>query len=293
MKLRQLKTFYWVTQLGSFAATAEKLGTTQSTISTRIHELEVALGVVLFDRSRRTARLTTKGQELIPYAEQFLRLIAEVEECVATPESVSGVVRIGVTEVVALTWLPTFLRALHERYPKIVPLFDVSLNIDLLQRLERGYIDLAVGLAQTIGTDLVAHSLGRVEFKVMASPALSIGPEPVTRESLAGFSLITLPVEGHLSPNFDHWTRQDSYCFSRIDTCNSLSTVANLTASGLGVSLLPPRCFTRHLETNALRILDSEPEPGSLEFFAVLRVDSLGAMLKTVVALVRELSDFD
>ncbi|HVL09263.1 MAG TPA: LysR family transcriptional regulator, partial [Burkholderiaceae bacterium] len=58
MTLQQLETFFWTVTLGSFAAAAERLYTTQSTVSMRVRELERNLGVELFDRSLRSARLT-------------------------------------------------------------------------------------------------------------------------------------------------------------------------------------------------------------------------------------------
>ena len=79
MKLQQLETFFWVVKLGSFAAAATRLHATQSTISMRIRELEKSLGVELFDRSQRSAKLTPKGSELMGYAERLLDMATELE----------------------------------------------------------------------------------------------------------------------------------------------------------------------------------------------------------------------
>ena len=85
MNLRQLQTFYWVVRLGTFASAAEHLRTTQSTVSARIHELEIDLGVGLFDRTHRAAKLTPKGKELVTYAERFVALMLEMEERIGVP----------------------------------------------------------------------------------------------------------------------------------------------------------------------------------------------------------------
>src|SRR5262245_4496229 len=77
MTLKQLQTFYWVCHLGSFIAAAERLHTTQSTISMRIHDLERSFGVELFDRSMRAIRPTAKGAELLVYVERLMKLTAE------------------------------------------------------------------------------------------------------------------------------------------------------------------------------------------------------------------------
>lgn len=64
MNLQQLETFLTVVELGSFTKTAQRLNSTQSTVSMRIAELERELGVQLPDRSQRHIRPTSKGRGL-------------------------------------------------------------------------------------------------------------------------------------------------------------------------------------------------------------------------------------
>ena len=113
MTLKHLEALYWVWRLGTFTAAAERLHSTQPAISMRIRELEESLGQELFNRAARAARLTAKGQELVGYAERVLELMAEIKTRIGDPTIVSGVVRVGVTEYVALTWLPDLVRQLN------------------------------------------------------------------------------------------------------------------------------------------------------------------------------------
>jgi DNA-binding transcriptional LysR family regulator len=106
VNLKQLETFYWAAKLGSFTAAAQRVNSTQSTVSMRIHELEQEFGVDLFDRSQRTARVTARGRELIRYAEQMLSLSAEMRDRISAPDSIPGVMRLGVAEAISVTWLP-------------------------------------------------------------------------------------------------------------------------------------------------------------------------------------------
>jgi DNA-binding MarR family transcriptional regulator len=113
MNFRQLESFLTIAELGSFAAAADRLCVTQSTISARIQELEQILGVELFDRSQRTARLTLKGRELIGYAEQIVDLASEIRRRVGSKDALAGVVRVGVAELVAISWLPNLVNAVR------------------------------------------------------------------------------------------------------------------------------------------------------------------------------------
>jgi DNA-binding transcriptional LysR family regulator len=105
MNRKQLETFETIVRLGSFAAAAAKLNATQSTVSARIQELE-ALGVQLFDRAQRKANLTTKGRELVSYAQTAIDLFSKIQHQVGNPQALAGIVRVGVAELVAVTRLP-------------------------------------------------------------------------------------------------------------------------------------------------------------------------------------------
>jgi len=71
--LKQLEAIYWIVELGSFEAASVKLNMSQSAISKRIQELEEALDVPIFDRSKRNARLTEKDEELYEGAVEMLQ----------------------------------------------------------------------------------------------------------------------------------------------------------------------------------------------------------------------------
>ncbi len=74
---KQIDALYWIAELGSFEAAANKLNMSQSAISKRIQELEETFDVEIFDRSKRNARLTEKGAELLDYAKDLLEPISK------------------------------------------------------------------------------------------------------------------------------------------------------------------------------------------------------------------------
>lgn len=72
MNLKFLETFVWVARLKSFRLTAEKLFSTQASISSRIAVLEDELGVKLFVRDSRGVTLTPEGDKVLAYAERMM-----------------------------------------------------------------------------------------------------------------------------------------------------------------------------------------------------------------------------
>lgn len=72
VSLEQLEAFEAAADHGSFSAAARVLGKAQSAISTQISNLEIDLGVELFDRSGRNPVLTAAGSRLLPEARVIL-----------------------------------------------------------------------------------------------------------------------------------------------------------------------------------------------------------------------------
>ena len=293
LKLTQLETFYWTVRLGSFSAAAERLNATQSTVSIRIQELEQQFGVVLFDRSHRTARLTAKGRELVKYVERLLDLTTEMQEQIATPESLAGLLRVGVAEVISMTWLPSFVKTAHERHPKIALEFEVALTMELMDKLRSGVLDLVLVPGQSLEANLLAQPLGAVQFEWMASPSLGIPDTRLTPRDLQDWPIIALSKESYHHATIEAWFKTNRAVCKRIDTCNSMEAVAALTRAGVGVSLLPPRCYEADIEQARLRVIDTTPRMKPRECFAIVSVDEFRPITQRIAQLAAECSDFE
>jgi DNA-binding transcriptional LysR family regulator len=70
--LDQLRALVSVAQEGSFSAAARKLSRVQSAVSTAMANLEEQLGLTLWDRSQKRARLTAQGDAVLTAARRVL-----------------------------------------------------------------------------------------------------------------------------------------------------------------------------------------------------------------------------
>ena len=110
----------------------------------RIYDLEQSFGIELFDRSMRTVRPTAKGVELLVYVERLMALTTEMQQRLADPGVLTGTVRLGVTEMVAVTWLSELLANINERYPGVTIELIVDVSIAHMRKLINGELDLAL-----------------------------------------------------------------------------------------------------------------------------------------------------
>jgi DNA-binding transcriptional LysR family regulator len=292
MDLRQLETFSWVVRLGGFRAAAERLNLSQPTVSARIRELESALGVRLFDRRRRAATLTPKGRELAEEAAGLLALHHRLVRQVADPQVVAGTVRLGVGELVALTWLPELLRRLKERHPALFVELLVDLTERLWSKLDHGEVDLALMPGPVRRTGVESRPLGTTPFAWMAAPALGL-PDPVRPRDLELLPVLTLSRHSNLHELLEAWFRLGGGRLRRIGTCNSLHTIATLTMAGLGASFLPTLYYHREIAEGLLVPREADPPIPPLDYHAVYLRGGLEPMAEEIAALAARSSRFD
>ena len=263
MNFRQFEALYWIARLGSFHAAARHLKTSQPAISARIREFEKELGVELFDRSSRNARPTAKGHDLLHYAAQIMAISSEIQQRVGTREALTGSVRLGVTSIPAITWLPTLLRRLARTYPGISVSFVVDSSETLESFMQRGDLDVAV-LAGPLATSKVAtESVGTVAMAWLASPTLDLPVGPMSATDLALWPVISDAPGAHLHALAMEWFRAEGVEPERHHGCSSLPTRLQLGVEGLGVILAPPSAATRELSVGSLRLVPTtRPVPG-------------------------------
>ena len=293
MNLKHLETFLWIARLGSFSAAARRLGASQPAVSMRIQELERLLNAELFERSARHARITSKGRELMEYAERIVALAAQARHRVGTADTVSGRLRLGVSETIALTWLPRLVAQLNDVYPKLVIDLDIDLTHGLWRKLREATLDLVLLPGPALGADIVAHDLGHAEYSWMASPHLGLARTRLTPEDLARVPIITLAPDSNLHDVIESWFHDKKLEPHRVDVCNSLGVVASLTIAGLGVSMLPPGIFDTQVARGELYALDVVPRIEPLRFWAVYPRARDASLEEAVCQMACEVTTFE
>jgi DNA-binding transcriptional LysR family regulator len=101
ISVRQLEVFVTIAATGSVRVAAERLFVTQPAVSMALAELERHLNVPLFDRTRGRLRLSSRGKELLPQAQE---IIERIHEMLRTSHSealtLSGELRLGASNTI-------------------------------------------------------------------------------------------------------------------------------------------------------------------------------------------------
>ncbi|MFD8163354.1 hydrogen peroxide-inducible genes activator [Streptomyces malaysiensis] len=241
-----------ISQLRAFAAVAEQLhfrdaaaaiGMSQPALSGAVAALEEALGVQLLERTTRKVLLSPAGERLAIRARRVLEAVGELlEEAEAARAPFTGVLRLGVIPTVAPYLLPTVLRLVHDRYPRLDFQVHEEQTASLLDGLAHGRLDLLL-LAVPLGAPGVVEMPLFDEDFVLVTPRDHWlgGRDDIPREALKQLDLLLLD-EGHcLRDQALDICREAGRTEGAPMTTSAagLSTLVQLVAGGLGVTLLP------------------------------------------------------
>jgi DNA-binding transcriptional LysR family regulator len=128
-----------------FTRAAARLHVAQPSVSSAVAALEQELGAPLFHRDRNEVTLTGAGEVFLPWARQVL---ADCEAGAAAVRDVMGLQRgrlnLGATPSLTTNLLPPVLARFHEEHPGLEITVHEAGSQDLVERLEKGEMDLAV-----------------------------------------------------------------------------------------------------------------------------------------------------
>ncbi len=260
--LKNIEAFVTVAELVSFRRAAERRPTTQPNISNRIAQLEAQLGVVLMERDAGSARLTPKGKSLL---EPARRVLAATDGFVAAADEDSlfrNTLRLGVSEMVAHTWLRPFLLVMKARFPNIT----VELSANLTKALFDRDLDLAFQNGPFDRPTRFSLPLGQSLYAWIASPELAmtqgaLTAADITRHPILTHARGTVPfrqLEDHVRPLGP----------ARLVPSSNMSACVQMVLDGLGIACLPRAMLTTPLSTGALRKLDYTWHSDALRFQA-------------------------
>lgn len=138
-----LRTLVIAQQLGGFNRAAQRVGRSQSAVSQQIRKLEEQVGKQLFRKEGRSLALTEAGDVVLSYARRILDLNDEAL-AVVRGIAVGGSVRFGLQTDFTETWLPKALARFKQAHPEIQVEVSADRRAVLIDRLDKGQLDLAL-----------------------------------------------------------------------------------------------------------------------------------------------------
>lgn len=290
---KQLEAFVAISEMGSFDAAAEKLDIAQSAVSRHIKEFETSFGYPLFDRSGRTARLTLEGAEVLARARDVLKKRNVLLDQFVRKDALVRKLRLGVTELTALTWLPSFVDAIRSQFPQVVVELEVEHSVPLHDHLRTGQLDLIVVPNAFDLTGLLRTRLAEVRNAWFCSPTLDL---PHTRMKVAELGKYPLLMQGPQSGAgvlMRNWFARNGLTPRNTLLSNSIAALGGIAVSGLGVVYLPVVVSRGLVNKGLLREVHATPGLPPIRYVALLRADSATPFHRTIASLAQQTCDFE
>lgn len=221
-----------------FGRTATACHVTQPTLSRAIARLEDEAGVRLFDRDRRSVRLTADGVRFRETARRMLEAWAAFGERADGP-SVTGSVSVFCTVTAAQTLVPDVLARFRTEHPGVRLALETGYAAEALQRVEDGTVDVSIAaLPPEVPRHLATHTLGRASVVPVAPVD---GPFSISRRPGPSWERtpLVLPTSGLVRSLLDHWFRRLRIRPKVAAEATGHEAVLALVALGCGVGFVP------------------------------------------------------
>ncbi len=243
MLLRHIRYLLAVADHGNFTRAAEALHVSQPALSQQIKQLELSMGVPLFDRSGRSIVPTDAGRVYLEHARRSLRELEAGRRAVMDVSDLSrGQLRLGVTPTFSEYLVAPLIDRFSARYPGVaISLTEMSLE-QILDALARDLLDVAIGFTGEHGADIDAQPLFEEKLcLVTAGSALDPGQQNkvLTLADLQTLRFALLAPAFATRISVDAWCRKQRFTPNIALEANSIAILLKVIKQGRMVTILP------------------------------------------------------
>ena len=285
MELRHLRYFTAVVECKGYREASRRLHIAQPSISQAVSDLEDELGLKLFSRTGRNARLRPEGE--IFYADA-VRILQLAETAILTARRAAqgkvGSLSIGFIGSATLSFLPDLIRRYKLEYPNVKLALHDLYPVELDQACDRGEIDIAI--TRTLSLERSKNRQSRVLLRdplvavLPRSRKLQLKSKKIPLADLANERFILFHRQG--APGvFDTIVgacRAQGFSPRVENEPNSMQTILSLVEAEEGVAIVP--ASTSNLRSNGVQFVRLVPEL-YLDLIVAWRLGEASAVLRT------------
>jgi len=246
MTLNELRYIVAVAQEKNFGRAAQRCFISQPALSVAIQKLEEELQTQLFERGKSEITVTPVGERIVEQAHKVLEEAARIRDIAqAGRNQLACLFRLGAIYTVAPYLLPDLVPALNALAPDMPLEIEENITEQLEAALKTGRIDAAIIALPFQPPGIATEFLYEEPFQVVVPQRHPWAKRKTIEPSeLAGEHAILLNV-GHcfrdqVLESCPELNRGDA----PVTRSNSLETIRNMVASGLGISVLPRDALT-------------------------------------------------
>lgn len=259
MELKYLNTFKTILETGSFQKAAERLNYAQSTITLQMQLLEQELSVKLFEKIGRKMELTQAGKGLLPYIDDVLTTIQQMENYGKDGQELTGTLRIAIPETLLAYQIPQVLKTFRREAPNVKLSLQTLNCYEIRERILSGSVDLGVHYdVKGYGPSLVVEKLSDYALVLVGSTELNQEEQDfITKGQKKNSCLLTMDKNSLYHKMFDDYLRLSDITLNGEMELVSAEAIKRCVIGNLGVSYLPRFTVEEELRQGVIRELST------------------------------------
>ncbi|PGK52039.1 hypothetical protein CN918_30070 [Priestia megaterium] len=255
MEIRHLITFRTIVDMGSYTNAANKLGYTQSTITSHIQALEKEIGGKLFSYVKRDLNLTSLGKEVIPLADELLETYNRIS-VLNKENKISGELKIAAPESLTVSRLGRVLREYTTHFPNVRIILTNGTCGENHRDVTSGYVDVAFMLWPELKANgCVHHQLHKEEIVLITSPYKKQHFNDIIERASENFFIANEAGCSYRRMFENHLIANKGPKFQTMELW-SIEAIKQSVMSGLGFSVLPYMTVKKEVENGQLSLIE-------------------------------------
>lgn len=259
MDLQWLVTFKAILETGSFTAAAEKLGYTQSAVTSHIHQLEKEFSVKLFDKIGRNMYLSEAGRQMLPKIDQITDLMTELKMQNSPDLHYTGTLRVGIAETMLMNKMQPALKKFLQTAPHVDLQISSFSCYNTREALKRGAMDLGILYLDLAGRRsdplLTETPLAEVPMVMVGSGIHQVSWDMEKGLPIGDQTYYFNDVKCVFHDIYKDYLAQHGLAVGNAMAMGNIETQLNMIESGSGVSYMPRFVVQDRLDSGRLREL--------------------------------------
>lgn len=257
LSIDHLEAFVAAVECGSFSAAGRRLGKVQSAVSSAVANLEIDVGVSLFDRTGKYPKITLEGEALLREAKHILTGCNDfIKRAYSFGEGGDARIRLGIDEIVPSDFLLEIFQDFDLEFPQteLEVLYGSLKDIEIMVQEDRVDLGVLVPLAipaQSLQSKLLTH----MSFQLVVSADHSLARKKnISSADLAAWRQLLVTSRGG-----EHEPEEAIHSRSPW-MIESTSMILELVRRGVGYSYLPDFLIEKEVTDGTLKVLSMNEE---------------------------------
>lgn len=261
MDIRSAQLFLHLASSLNFAKTSDQMFVSPSTLTRVIQRLEQELNTSLFERDKRSVRLTVAGERVQRFVRLWLDEWHQLQlDLQLTSAELSGTLRIFCTVTASYSHLPALLDKFRLQCPKAEIQLTTGDAAAAIERIRSDEADVAIAAyPEQLPANMFFQRISTVPVRLIA-PAIPCRVNDLLAQQPINWNEIPmiLPEHGPARSRFDKWLADKAITPAVVAKVDGHEAMVSMVALGSGITIIPEPVLQHSPVRERVRLLESE-----------------------------------